>query len=771
MGGTVVADPGAGYIRVNGTGNQPRIIAVSEIDSDGINRQNALSILQPGDFLVITDDPVTPPTTGFARYSITGTPIDRGAWWEIPANRTDTAGTQTPPALDTPLRLYGDLNASGGGTGGLDEVFVGPGTPPLATHEWWIDTDDPGLPADIGVGPQGPEGPPGPPGARGSLWWNESPETPNPGAVPSPQENDLFLYDDGRVAAFDGAIWTETTDIRGPQGQPGADGVDGAPGQDGADGAQGPPGQDGAQGPQGDQGPPGAPIDVAWQATWEAPVDYTAGVLVSHNGDVWLAITDPAVGAEPGVDPAWELFVEQPPLSGQLPLPVAANGSPGVSPEGSRADHVHSWENINQQTDVTVSTQEPDPALGKEGDIWIVMPGTMPTLLEPDALTNTARWSWGGFGYQFPGLSFTAEAGGMRAAWNPAPTDPGNGQQFGMIRTINNVAAGRTVLIEMDATLTDSDPIQLSIAFLRSTPRQAGGSFSLTHTVGPGASALFVGAESSPNPTGGSVLISRIAVYDITDVAPSATYARDHQGWVLLWKAPQPLRIVMSRFATAGSFTWTHPAGLHHIEVRVVGAGGAGGSAAAAPAGQSAVCGGGGAGGNTEAWITPAELIAAGYPVGSTVPVVCGAGGVPVAGGTGGTGGASSFGGAALVANGGAGGGTMTPASTFGGTPGGLGGTVSANGTFPNEAGTAGGSGGSGLRVSGTGGLAGYGGNSYGAGGREAPSYSGSSAGGAGRGRGGGGGGAISSNGGAAQSGGTGSLGVVFVTEFYLEGY
>lgn len=117
-GGTTVADPGTGRVNVNGNGNQPRVISISQTDFDGIDRTNTLSILQPGDSIVLTDDPAAPPTTGFARYLVTSVPVDNGAWWQFDANRTDTVGTTTPPPVGTVLRLYGDLGGGGAPTPG-----------------------------------------------------------------------------------------------------------------------------------------------------------------------------------------------------------------------------------------------------------------------------------------------------------------------------------------------------------------------------------------------------------------------------------------------------------------------------------------------------------------------------------------------------------------------------------------------------------------------------------------------------------------------------
>jgi microcystin-dependent protein len=124
-GGTTIANPGTGRVNVNGNGNQPRVISISQTDFDGIDRTNTLSILQPGDSIVLTDDPATPPTTGFARYLITSVPVDNGTWWQFDANRTDTVGTATPPPVGTVLRLYGDLGSGSGSPPVGGGAFVG----------------------------------------------------------------------------------------------------------------------------------------------------------------------------------------------------------------------------------------------------------------------------------------------------------------------------------------------------------------------------------------------------------------------------------------------------------------------------------------------------------------------------------------------------------------------------------------------------------------------------------------------------------------------
>jgi microcystin-dependent protein len=185
----------------------------------------------------------------------------------------------------------GGTQPPSGGTG-LDEVYVGPGTPlpPLPTQEWWIDTDEPDVPVTAPQGPPGPAGPPGPKGDKGDP---------------------------------------------GPTGPAGRDGVDGV------NGADGPPGPKGDQGDKGDTGPAGPPIESVWHGPWDATTDYAEGSLVTHADAVWLATGDPAVGAEPGVAGEWSEFLPAGPQGpkGDQGVPgqdgPAGPPGPGGTPMGS----------------------------------------------------------------------------------------------------------------------------------------------------------------------------------------------------------------------------------------------------------------------------------------------------------------------------------------------------------------------------------------------------------------------------------------------------
>ena len=129
------ADPGAGGMYANGTGNQPRMLSFSKTDADG-NPRN-LGILVPGDGLFVTNYP-TPPVTGWARYLLTEAPIDRGTYWYFPnVTRTDSSGSVAPP-LETLMQWSVNLSEGGGSDG---YTFV-QDTLPVATADGqtWFNT-------------------------------------------------------------------------------------------------------------------------------------------------------------------------------------------------------------------------------------------------------------------------------------------------------------------------------------------------------------------------------------------------------------------------------------------------------------------------------------------------------------------------------------------------------------------------------------------------------------------------------------------------------
>ena len=145
-------------------GGQNRLFAISKIDSLG-NTRNPM-LLAPGDNFVVTDDPATPPVTGFARFVLTAPPTDFGTWVQFPALRTDTSGTQQPPPQDTVVRVYtsfaalvpiklNDLDDVTAPTPAEDDTIIWNGTA-------WVNVPAP-------AGPQGPQGPAGLDGADGAA--------------------------------------------------------------------------------------------------------------------------------------------------------------------------------------------------------------------------------------------------------------------------------------------------------------------------------------------------------------------------------------------------------------------------------------------------------------------------------------------------------------------------------------------------------------------------------------------------------------------------
>jgi len=61
---------------------------------------------------------------------------------------------------------------------------------------------------------------------------------------------------------------------------------------------------------EGPQGPPGPQGDMGlnWRGAWDIAEEYKTDDAVSHAGSSWIANAD-NVGAEPGVDPEWDLWV------------------------------------------------------------------------------------------------------------------------------------------------------------------------------------------------------------------------------------------------------------------------------------------------------------------------------------------------------------------------------------------------------------------------------------------------------------------------------
>lgn len=205
------------------------------------------------------------------------------------------------------------------------------------------------------------------------------------------------------------------------------------------------------------------------------------------------------------------------------------------------------------------------------------------------------------------------------------------------------------------------------------------------------------------------------------------------------------------------SGTWTKPAGVTRVHVRVQAGGGGGGGAAAASSGQNTKGAGGGGGGYAEYWAAASALAA-------TVTVTVGAGGAGgVGGATGSTGVTSSFG-ALCIATGGVGGTTAATSAVAFGSSGGAGGVGTAGALLVNGSGGSASFGDTTLAISGTGGNSPLGGGGKGQGASSAATQV---TGTAGTNYGGGGGGAISTSTAAASNGGAGGGGCVIVESYY----
>lgn len=107
----VSVDPGPGGWTVEVGGGGVRTLAFSKTDENGEPR--AVTLLQAGDTITVTDDPDTPPVTGWVRYVLTADPVDNGTWATATALRTDTIGSTNPPPLGSVVRVYTTWSASG----------------------------------------------------------------------------------------------------------------------------------------------------------------------------------------------------------------------------------------------------------------------------------------------------------------------------------------------------------------------------------------------------------------------------------------------------------------------------------------------------------------------------------------------------------------------------------------------------------------------------------------------------------------------------------
>lgn len=228
--------------------------------------------------------------------------------------------------------------------------------------------------------------------------------------------------------------------------------------------------------------------------------------------------------------------------------------------------------------------------------------------------------------------------------------------------------------------------------------------------------------------------------------------------------AADPPTVVVMGTIGSSPYTYTPPAGLHHIRVQIAGGGGGSGGAALTSGTQAAASGAGGGGEYAEAWIDAGDL-------GATETVTLGAGGTAGSAGNnaGGTGGTTSFGALLTAIGGGGGAGSAAKANTVGqaGNAGGAGGTGGA-GTAAEQFHLDGGFGNNGIVALGEPIRLGAPGFPPILGKPSRGSTAVSVAGGAGVGYGGGGSSATQgASQGSAVAGGAGSAGVCIVTEFY----
>lgn len=334
--------------------------------------------------------------------------------------------------------------------------------------------------------------------------------------------------------------------------------------------------------------------------------------------------------------------------------------------------------------------------------------------------------------------------------------------EFGNALGANSLLANRTYALVYDGANLRAMKNATGPAY----GATAGGTTVYTVTTNPSISNLNVGqvieATMNATNTGATTLnVNGIGATTVTDASGAAlisgslqsgkTYLLVYDGTnlrVLTQTMTLPI-VTVKRQVITSSGTYTPSTGMLYADIEVLAGGGGGGGVTA---GSGANAGGGGAG-------SYSRLIVSAASVGASKAVTIGAGGTAGtnSGGTGGTGGASSLG-SLVTANGGLGG----VGSTSGGSSvaGGAGGAVGTGGIM---AGANGGNGASLNNSNWTGG-GGAGGNSmYGGAGPMviASTAAGNNATGFGA-----GGGGAGSAGAAANLGGTGSAGVIIITEF-----
>jgi hypothetical protein len=165
------------------------------------------------------------------------------------------------------------------------------------------------------------------------------------------------------------------------------------------------------------------------------------------------------------------------------------------------------------------------PPNPRSGTVWVQPINPIVDLTSPDALTDDTFWSWAGFGYGYPGLSFTPEAGGMRVNWNPAPAQAPDHGQMACAPFTGNIYEGHQLLVQMTVNVPAGSPdIRLTHAFTSSsrwvTEKDQDITVSLPILWSPSMNRL-IGPESAAPAGAGSVLVKDIHVYDLTTSPPS----------------------------------------------------------------------------------------------------------------------------------------------------------------------------------------------------------------------------------------------------------
>lgn len=144
---------------------------------------------------------------------------------------------------------------------------------------------------EIEVHLPGPQGPKGNDGTSISIRGTLADET----LLPTPPANPYDAY----IVGSDLYVWAETEwanagPFRGPQGDPGPQGLQGAPGERGLQGPIGQTGLQGPQGPQGVQGPKGDKGDTGEAGTSGAYYQSEAGLpYVQGEGQIYIGVEFP----------------------------------------------------------------------------------------------------------------------------------------------------------------------------------------------------------------------------------------------------------------------------------------------------------------------------------------------------------------------------------------------------------------------------------------------------------------------------------------------